>query len=207
MPMMAAINIHYDIADRTRAIAAGGIGAIHLMAQKIGLVEDINHNHHLLKRHLPYHESDHVLAIASNILARSSRLVHLDIRRQDQTFLDALGAQRLPNPTTAGGFCRRFTAADRLLALHDLGTHAICSREIKPLRHGEPSMVGPLGDELGPGILLTWDRSVACPMAPCWRRLIPAWPIAGVTPPAWWSGSSSTPTTTPPAPGRANTTG
>ena len=41
-PMMAASNIHYDIADRTRAIAAGGIGAIHLMAQKIGLVDDVN---------------------------------------------------------------------------------------------------------------------------------------------------------------------
>ena len=109
---MAASNIHYDIADRTRAIAAGGIGAIHLMAQKIGLVQDIDHNLHLLKRHLPYHESDHVLAIAYNILAGGSRLEHLDIRRQDEVFLDALGAQRLPDPTTAGDFCRRFTAAD-----------------------------------------------------------------------------------------------
>ena len=54
---MAAANIHYDIAEKTRAIAAGGIGAIHLMAEKIGLVEEINNNLHLLKRHLPYHES------------------------------------------------------------------------------------------------------------------------------------------------------
>ena len=111
-PMMAASNIHYDIADRARAIVAGGIGAIHLMAQKIGLVIDIDNNLHLLKRHLPYHESDHVLAIAYNILAEGSRLEHLDIRRQDQVFLDALGAQRLPDPTTAGDFCRRFTQPD-----------------------------------------------------------------------------------------------
>ena len=112
MPMMAAANIHYDIADRTRAIAAGGIGAIHLLAQKIGLVQDIDNNLHLLKRHLPYHESDHVLAIAYNILAGGSRLEHLDICRQDEVFLDALGAQRLPDPTTAGDFCRRFTQPD-----------------------------------------------------------------------------------------------
>ena len=35
-PMMTASNIHYEISDRTRAISAGGIGAIHLMAQKLG---------------------------------------------------------------------------------------------------------------------------------------------------------------------------
>ena len=63
-PMMAASNIHYEIADRVRGIAPGGIGAIHLLARKLGLVEDIDRALHLLKRHLPYHESDHVLNIA-----------------------------------------------------------------------------------------------------------------------------------------------
>jgi Insertion element 4 transposase N-terminal/Transposase DDE domain len=46
----------------------------------------------------------------------------------------------------------------RLLALCELGTHAICGLAIKPLRHGEVSMVGPLLDQLGPGMLLIWDR-------------------------------------------------
>jgi len=82
------------------------------MAQKIGLVEDIDNNLHLLKRHLPYHGSDHVLSIAYNILAGGSRLEHLDIRRQDEVLLDALGAQRLPDPTTSGDFCRRFAQGD-----------------------------------------------------------------------------------------------
>ena len=68
-PMMAASNIHYEIADRTRAISPGGIGAIHLLARKLGLVEDIDRDLHLLKRHLPYFESDHVLNIAYNLLA------------------------------------------------------------------------------------------------------------------------------------------
>ena len=67
-PMMAASNIHYEIAERTRAIAPGGIGAIHLLAQKLGLVHDIDENLHLLKRHMPYFESDHVLNIAYNLL-------------------------------------------------------------------------------------------------------------------------------------------
>ena len=46
----------------------------------------------------------------------------------------------------------------RLLALCELGTHAVCGLAIKPLCHGEPSMVGPLLDHLGPGMLLIWDR-------------------------------------------------
>jgi hypothetical protein len=111
-PMMAASNIHYEIADRTRAIAPGGIGAIHLLARKLGLVNDIDRGLHLLKRHLPYHESDHVLNIAYNLLAGGSRIEHLEVRRNDEVYLDALGARRIPDPTTAGDFCRRFTEAD-----------------------------------------------------------------------------------------------
>jgi len=111
-PMMTASNIHYDIADRTRAIFAGGIGAIHLMAQKLGLVQDLNNNLHLLKRHQPYFESDHVLNIAYNLLAGGSRIEHLEVRRKDEVYFDALGATRIHDPTTAGDFCRRFTPAD-----------------------------------------------------------------------------------------------
>ncbi len=111
-PIMTASNIHYEIADRTRAIAPGGIGAIHLLARKIGLIDDIDRYHHLLKRHLPYHESDHVLNIAYNLLAGGSRIEHLEVPRNDVVSLDALGATRIPDPTTAGDFCRRFTEGD-----------------------------------------------------------------------------------------------
>jgi hypothetical protein len=95
-----------------RAIAPGGIGAIHLLAQKLGLVRAIDEDLHLLKRHLPYHESDHVLNIAYNLLAGGSRLEHLEVRRHDEVYLDALGAERIPDPTTAGDFCRRFSEGD-----------------------------------------------------------------------------------------------
>jgi hypothetical protein len=111
-PMMTASNIRYEIAERVRAIAPGGLGAIHLLARKIGLVEGIDRDLHLLKRHMPYHESDHVLNIAYNLLAGGSRLEHIEVRRNDEVYLDALGAQRIPDPTTAGDFCRRFTAGD-----------------------------------------------------------------------------------------------
>jgi hypothetical protein len=86
----------------------GGIGAIHLMVQRLGLVEDLDRNLHLLKVHLPYHESDHVLNITYNILAGGVRLEDIELRRQDEVFLNGLGAQRIPDPTTAGDFTRRF---------------------------------------------------------------------------------------------------
>jgi hypothetical protein len=57
-PMLTATNIHYEMAERVQGIGCGGIGAMHLMVQRLGLVEDIDDSLHLLKVHLPYHESD-----------------------------------------------------------------------------------------------------------------------------------------------------
>jgi hypothetical protein len=111
-PMMTARNIDYDIADRTRGLVHGGIGAMHLLARRLGLIDAIDQRLHLLKIHRPYHESDHVLTFAYNALCDGTCLQDLELRRQDEVFLDALGARRIPDPTTAGDFCRRFHADD-----------------------------------------------------------------------------------------------
>jgi hypothetical protein len=114
VPMMTASNIHYEPAGRVRGLSAGGIGAFLLLARYVGLIEQIDQKLHLLKRHVPYHDSDHVLNIAFNILAGGERLEHLELRRNDEVYLDALGAERIPDPTTEGDFCRRFSVADVL---------------------------------------------------------------------------------------------
>jgi Transposase DDE domain group 1 len=111
-PMFTASNIHYEFAARARGLAHGGIGAIHLLAQRLGLIEAIDRHLHLLKLHLPYHESDHVLNFAYNALCEGTCLEDIELRRTDEVFLDALGARRIPDPTTAGDFCRRFRAND-----------------------------------------------------------------------------------------------
>jgi hypothetical protein len=109
-PMFGATNLHYDVADRVKGFAAGGVGAIMEMAKSTGLVEEIDRRLHLLKIHLPYHESDHVLNIALNFMAGGRCLEDLELLRNDEVYMDAIGAQRIPDPTTAGDFCRRFKA-------------------------------------------------------------------------------------------------
>ena len=108
-PIFTASNIHYETSARIRGIGHGGIGSFHTLARQLGLIEAIDAKLHLLKIHLPYHESDHVLNLAYNPLCDGTCLQDLELRRNDENFLDALGARRIPDPTTAGDFCRRFS--------------------------------------------------------------------------------------------------
>jgi len=110
-PMYRATNIRYEHSARVRGLASGGIGAMHRLAQHTGLVDALDRHVKLLRVHLPYHESDHVLGIAYNVLCGGTCLQDIERRRQDEVYLDALGAQRIPDPTTAGDFCRRFDEA------------------------------------------------------------------------------------------------
>ncbi|MFO7754237.1 MAG: IS1380 family transposase, partial [Desulfobacteraceae bacterium] len=101
-PMLKASNIHYEIDDRQQGISHGGIGLIHLLAKKTGLLKSIDNELELLKRHLPYHESDHIMNMAYNLLAGGTCLQDIELLRNDSAWLDALGAQVVPDPTTAG---------------------------------------------------------------------------------------------------------
>ena len=134
-PMLAARNISYELADRDQAIGCGGIGMIHQLARRVGLVDLINRRVPLLKRHLPYFESDHVLSLAYNILAGGSCIEDLELLRNDEAYLNALGAQRIPDPTTAGDFCRRFESEDQILLLME----AINESRLRVWRQQEPA--------------------------------------------------------------------
>lgn len=107
-PMFKDSNIVYEIANRTRAIGYGGIGAMHKLVRKLRLDREINKNVELLAFHVPYHESDHVLNIAYNVLSGGTCLEDIERLRNDETYMNALDAERIPDPTTAGDFLRRF---------------------------------------------------------------------------------------------------
>lgn len=117
-PVFSASKLRVELAEKIRAVGVGGIGLVHRLAEEIGLVEAINRRLRLLKIHMPYHESDHVLNLAYNALCDGTRLEDIELRRNDEVFLDALGAARIPDPTTAGDFCRRFGEADIRALMH-----------------------------------------------------------------------------------------
>jgi hypothetical protein len=111
-PVLEDVNCRYELGERSQGIGCGGIGAIHKLVGKLGLAEAIDRRLHLLKFHVPYHESDHVLNIAYNLLCGGRVLDDIELRRNDPAFLAALGTASIPDPTTAGDFCRRFGEGD-----------------------------------------------------------------------------------------------
>jgi len=111
-PEFSTRRVHYEMADRTRAIGVGGLGVMHQLVHDVGLVKRLDGALDLLKVHRPYFESDHILNITYNVLCGGKTLDDIELRRNDRVFLDVLGARAIPDPTTAGDFCRRFQAQD-----------------------------------------------------------------------------------------------
>jgi len=136
-PLLGGRRAKYELAERSRAIAHGGIGAVMAVAGAVGLAGEINQAVRVLASHRPYWESDHVLNIAINALCGGLRLEDIELRRNDAVFLDALGVDSLPDPTTAGDFCRRFDP-DTTMALQDATNRA----RLKAWAAAGPSFVG-----------------------------------------------------------------
>lgn len=111
-PMFGSGRIHYEVGANTEAMNFGGIAPVHRLVTKLGLRSAIDSSLELLKVHLPYHESDHVLNMAYNVLCGGTRLEDIERLRHDVAYMKALGADLIPDPTTAGDFNRRFTEAD-----------------------------------------------------------------------------------------------
>ncbi len=112
VPMFTSGPVCYEVGGNVDATGFGGIAAVHRLVGKLGLPALIDEGLRLLKMHLPYHESDHVLNLAYNVMCGGTRLEDIERLRQDTAYMNALGAELIPDPTTAGDFCRRFAAAD-----------------------------------------------------------------------------------------------
>ena len=116
-PVIGSQSIKYDLSNRTEAVVCGGAGLAVKMLHSTGLPSAINERIKVLKIHNPYCEADHVLNIALNAYCGGQTLDDIEVRRQDEAFLNALGVRRIPDPTTAGDFCRRFETAEQILEL------------------------------------------------------------------------------------------
>lgn len=132
-PVMDTRPVKYELAQRSRGLVYGGVSLLHRLADRVGLVQAINRRVPLLKFWAPYSEADHVLNFAFNALCEGTCLEDIELRRNDEAFLDALGAETIPDPTTAGDFCRRFTRG-KVRALQD----AIDEARLNVWRQQEP---------------------------------------------------------------------
>lgn len=113
-PVLSSGRLHQEIGANTEAMSYGSIGAVHGLVTKLGLPKQMDERVQLLKVHLPYHESDQVLNLPYNVLGGRTRLEDMERLRHDIAYLNALGAELIPDPTTAGDFCRRFAEEDIL---------------------------------------------------------------------------------------------
>ena len=111
-PMFGSGRVRYEIGARINGMSYGGIGAVRRLVSKLGLAREIDGRLDLLKRHLPYFESDHVLNVAYNLLCGGTRLEDLNSLRNNVAYMDALGAELIPSPAAAGDFTRRFGERD-----------------------------------------------------------------------------------------------
>lgn len=136
-PVLGRTRPNYEIGERIAGIAHGGLGAVQAVVRRSRLAGRIDAALSLLAVHQPYHESDHVLNIAYNVVCGGRTLEDIELRRSDEVYLDALGVDAIPDPTTAGDFCRRFQASD-VLAL----TKAINDARVEMWKRQGPAFLG-----------------------------------------------------------------
>lgn len=117
-PDLPADKVSYQLSERVHAVGHGGLGAVHQFVQRLDLPGRIDRSVRVLKVHRPYHESDHVLNLVYNVFCGGRTIEDIELRRNDEAHLNALGVGAIPDPTTAGDFCRRFEES-HIDALHD----------------------------------------------------------------------------------------
>ena len=91
----------------------------------------------LFKRHAPYHESDHVLALAYTLYADGTCLEDQAVLQGSEAVRRLVGACRIPDPTTAGDFLRRFRSVqdiEQLSGVIDEVEEAVWSKLSRKVR-------------------------------------------------------------------------
>jgi hypothetical protein len=101
-------RLHVETEERATVTRFGGLALVEQFCRRFKVAEGIDEHVEVLKLHLPYHESDHVLAQAMSLYVGGTCLEDMMLLQHDEAVKRMLGACRLPDPTTAGDFLRRF---------------------------------------------------------------------------------------------------
>lgn len=97
---------------RGKTTAYGGLALAHKLVSSLGLARAIDSELSLFKTHRPYHESDHLLTHVYNMFVGGECIEDIASLQNSEAFRTLVGACRVPDPTTAGDFLRRFTTHD-----------------------------------------------------------------------------------------------
>jgi len=86
----------------------GGLVLAQQFVRRFRVAQQLDGALRLFRRHAPYHESDHVLALAYTLYADGTCLEDQAVLQGSEAVRRMVGACRIPDPTTAGDFLRRF---------------------------------------------------------------------------------------------------
>ena len=100
--------LHLESDARGEMTHYGGLVLAQQFVRRFGVAKRIDESLELFKRHAPYHESDHVLALAYTLYTDGTCLEDQAALQGSEAVRRMVGACRIPDPTTAGDFLRRF---------------------------------------------------------------------------------------------------
>ena len=109
-PVFRNRRVRVRVQPRGQVTSYGGWALAHALVQRLDLPRAIDRGVPIFKLHLPYHESDHVLTHTYNLFAGGDCIEDIASLQGSAAFQRLVGACRVPDPTTAGDFLRRFTA-------------------------------------------------------------------------------------------------
>ena len=123
--------LHLESDPRGEITHYGGLVLAQQFVRRFGVAKRLDEALALFKRHAPYHESDHVLALAYTLYADGTCLEDQAALQGSEAVRRLVGACRIPDPTTAGDFLRRFRVAqdvERLAGVTDEVQEAVWSK-------------------------------------------------------------------------------
>lgn len=94
--------------ESSETTALGGLALAVALGSRLQMARAIDERVSLLRARRPYHESDHVLTHVYNLFAGGTAIEDIADLQQSDPVRRMLGASRIPDPSTAGDFLRRF---------------------------------------------------------------------------------------------------
>jgi len=101
-------TVRLEVTDEPLTVHTG-LSLFYAMAETLEIPRILDEQVKVKERESGYPESEHILALAANAFIGGDYLDDLEALREDVAIQRAIGRRDIPDPTTAGDFCRRFT--------------------------------------------------------------------------------------------------